>query len=172
MIFNTYKCYAKIDNGSVKKQRLRDIKTILLCFSLSIIYSIGMSVILQFLGYPAANNASDVLAKNLMFFASMFIQIIGEEFFKVFILLILTYVVYRFTNNRSLSPFTGIIGTLVIFGLIHFQAYSGRILQILLIQGFRSIFDLYAYMTTKNIVISYIIHILIDLFGFIIPALT
>ena len=134
------------------------------------IYSIGMGVILQFSGYPVANNANSALNLNLMFFVSLFIQLVGEEFFKIFVLLILMYIVYRFTNNRSLSMYTGIIGTLVAFGLIHSSAYSGRILQILLIQGLGTIFNLYAYMKTKNFVVSYILHILIDLSTFLLQT--
>ena len=50
--------------------------------------------------------------------------------------------------------------------MIHVSAYSGRILQILLIQGLGTIFDLYAYMKTKNVVVSYIVHVLIDYIPF------
>ena len=153
-----------------KKPKLRDFKTIIICFILYYIYSIGMGVILQFSGYPVANNANSALNLNLMFFVSLFIQLVGEEFFKIFVLLILMYIVYRFTNNRSLSMYTGIIGTLVAFGLIHSSAYSGRILQILLIQGLGTIFNLYAYMKTKNFVVSYILHILIDLSTFLLQT--
>lgn len=86
---------------------------------------------------------------------------IGEEFFKVFLLLIIMYLVYKFTNNRNLAIRLGIIFTLIAFGFIHMGAY-GRLLQVLLIQGLGSIFDLYAYMKTKNVLVSYIIHLLID----------
>ena len=38
----------------------------------------------------------------------------------------------------------GIVESLFIFGMAHYSAYSGRVLQILLIQGLGSIFNLYA----------------------------
>ena len=82
------------------------------------------------------------------------------------------YVVYRFTNNRNLALYIGIIATLLAFGLIHYSAYSGRILQTLLIQGLGSIFNLYAYMKTKNFVVSYAVHILIDFTGFFLKSIT
>ena len=56
----------------------------------------------------------------------------------------------------------GILVSLSIFGMVHFKAYTGRILQILLIPGLGSIFDLYSYMKTKNMVVSYILHVLMD----------
>jgi hypothetical protein len=91
----------------------------------------------------------------------------GEEFFKIFMLLIIMHVVYKSTNNRGLSISIGVILTLLIFGLAHSGAYAGRILQILLIQGAGSIFDLYAYMKTKNVVVSYIVHVIIDYIPFV-----
>lgn len=155
-----------------KMPKLKNIKTIILCTLGSIVYGVIMGAILKFSGYPVVGNANTALATNISFFADLFIQLVGEEFFKILLLLILMYVVYRYTENRSLSLWIGIIGTLTIFGLAHTEAYGGRVLQVLLIQGFGSIFDLYAYMKTKNIVVSYIVHILIDLTGFLLPSLS
>ena len=53
----------------------------------------------------------------------------------------------------------------------HYTTYSGRIFQILLIQGLGSIFNLYAYMKTKNVFVSYIVHLMIDFSGFIMSAI-
>ena len=55
--------------------------------------------------------------------------------------------------------------------MAHYSAYSGRIFQILLIQGLGSIFNLYAYMKTKNVFVSYIVHLMIDFSGFIVSAI-
>jgi membrane protease YdiL (CAAX protease family) len=49
---------------------------------------------------------------------------------------------------------------MAIFGLAHYQ--YGPIIQILLIQGLGSIFDLYAYLKTKNVLVSYSAHLLFD----------
>ena len=155
-----------------KKPKLRNIKTIILCYILYNIYTIIMSIILKNTGYSVASNVNTGLTINFMFYLSIAIQLIGEEFFKIFILLIIMYVVYRFTNNRNLALYIGIIATLLAFGLIHYSAYSGRILQILLIQGLGSIFNLYAYMKTKNFVVSYAVHILIDFTGFFLKSIT
>lgn len=152
-----------------KKPKRRDILTIILCVIASFVYTIAITIILQMvLGYPLSANS--VLTKfsspSVFLIISTLLQLMGEEFFKIFMLLIIMYVVYKSTNNRGLSIALGVILTLFIFGIAHSGAYSGRILQILLIQGLGSIFDLYAYMKTKNVVVSYIIHVLIDYIPF------
>ena len=133
-----------------------------------------MSAILQnVLHYSLAPNAilTEFNSPSVFLIIISLMQLIGEEFFKIFMLLILMYVVYKLTNNRGLSISLGLIITLAIFGFAHYRAYSGRILQILLIQGLGSIFDLYAYMKTKNVVVSYIIHVIIDYISFILSML-
>lgn len=149
-----------------KKPRLKDFKTIILCFIGYLIYSIIIGFILTHFGYHVVGDSNGALATSMMFYVSLFIQLVGEELFKVFILLIVMYLVYKKTKNRSKAIYAGILTTLIIFGIAHFSAYSGRILQIILIQGFGTIFNLYAYMKTKNVVVSYLVHILIDLSSF------
>ena len=149
-----------------KKPRLKDIKTIILCFLGYFIYGMIINSILTHIGYTTVGDTNSALATNLMFFVGLFIQLIGEEFFKILILLIVMYLVFKKTNNRSTAIYTGIFTTLIIFGLAHMEAYSGRILQIVFIQGFGTIFNLYAYMKTKNMVVSYLVHILIDVSSF------
>ncbi len=144
-----------------KKLRLRDLKIIILCFLASLIFPMIMSAILNAFGYPLAHDSSVASTFSVVFILANFVQLLGEEFFKILLLLILMYLVYKFTNNRNLAIRIGIICTLFAFGIIHMGAY-GRLLQVLLIQGLGSIFDLYAYMKTKNVLVSYIIHLLVD----------
>ena len=122
------------------------------------------TILSHVLGYPVTGDA--IVAKyqdpTLFLVISDFFQLMGEELFKVFILLMVMFAVYRFTQNRGLAITLAIIVTLFVFGIAHSRAYSGRLLQILLIQGLGSIFDLYAYMKTKNVMVSYILHLLID----------
>ncbi len=94
---------------------------------------------------------------------SLILQIMGEEFYKVFLLLLAMYVMYKLTKNRAISILIGLIVSMTIFGLSHYSAYDGRILQIILIQGFGSIFEYFAYLKTKNIWVSYLAHLIQDL---------
>ena len=152
-----------------KKPKKRDILTIILCVIASYVYTLTVAYILMFvLRIPISGNAilSEFTSPDVFLIISTLMQLLGEEFFKIFMLLILMHVVYKLTSNRGLSIALGLILTLFIFGIAHSRAYSGRILQILLIQGLGSIFDVYAYMKTKNVVVSYIIHVLIDFISF------
>lgn len=109
-----------------------------------------------------AAHASTNDPASLMTLIIMCIQLMGEEFFKILLLLLIMFVLYKYTNNRSISLFVGLILSMAIFGLVHYNAYSGRIIQILFIQGFGAIFEYYAFLKTKNVWISYIIHVLRD----------
>ncbi len=147
-----------------KKIKARDFKTIILCFIAYILYSIIILIILNHLGVPAHSDAALVARSKLIFLVGLAFQLLGEEFFKILLLLILMYIVFKYSNNRNLTINISIIGTLIIFGLAHMNSY-GNLLQVLLLQGLGSIFNLYAYMKTKNVIVSYIIHLMIDLLG-------
>ena len=157
-----YICKGKY-NIFFKKISLKDIKLIILLLIGMYIYSIVMGAILVRLTGSIAGHSEMNTVPSLIFVISMIIQIFGEEFFKIFLLLILMYLVYRFTNNYKSSIIIGLIGSMIIFGLCHYMAYNGRILQILLLQGFGSIFEYFAYIKTKNIWVSYLLHLLRDI---------
>lgn len=145
-----------------KKLRLKDIKTIVLYLIGIYIYTMIVGMILA-LTQGTAMHSGLSEATTAMSILAMFLQVFGEEFFKIFMLLLIMYAVYRFTNNRNLSLWVGLIAAMIIFGLVHYYAYEGRLLQILLIQGFGSIFEYCAYLKTKNVWVSFLIHILRDL---------
>lgn len=157
-----YICKGKY-NIFFKKISLKDIKLIILLLIGMYIYNIVMGANLVRLTGSIAGHSEMNTVPSLIFVISMIIQIFGEEFFKIFLLLILMYLVYRFTNNYKSSIIIGLIGSMIIFGLCHYMAYNGRILQILLLQGFGSIFEYFAYIKTKNIWVSYLLHLLRDI---------
>ena len=149
--------------------KLRDFLTIILCLVGYYVYVLLMVMVISSLGIPMSANSvlTQFKTPSAYLIVTVLMQLVGEEFFKIFMLLIVMYVVYRFTSNRTLAIWVGVIASLFVFGLAHSTAYSGKILQILLIQGIGSIFDLYAYMKTKNVVVSYILHVFIDFIPFI-----
>jgi hypothetical protein len=155
-----------------KKIRLKDFKIIILCFIAYYVYSLSMELILWLFHYPLAGDAVlSVAGQDLFFYVTFFLQIMGEELYKILIFLFLLFAVYKLSGNRSLGIGIAIIGTVFIFGISHYSAYNGKILQILLIEGLGAIFNLYAYFKTKNVFASYIVHLLIDMGVFIIPLL-
>ena len=121
----------------------------------------GSIYILELIGIQTAANASNG-AVDLLFILISFIQIIGEELIKVIVFLIAMFLVYKITNNRKLSIVISTAIALLIFGLMHYSAYNGNLIQIIFIIGLGSVFYMYAYLKTKNVVVSYLCHIIID----------
>ena len=155
-----------------KIPKARDVLTAIKCAILYFLYSWTVIVILYLAKYNlAGNGAIGAQGFNLIAAVSLMIHLMGEELFKILMLLLLMYVIYKLTNNRSLSIGLGLFITMVTFGLCHYYAYDGRILQILLIPGFGSIFALYCYLKTKNVFVSYLVHIITDLLPFIVMGL-
>ena len=153
-----------------KKLKSGDVTTILIAFLGYYIYATVVVTILQFVGYTTSSNAAFSSSLNWLFFINMFLQLLGEEFFKIFILLIVMYLIYKLFNNRDVALWVGIIVSLLFFALIHVGSY-GKIIQILLLQGVGTFFNLYAYLKTKNVVVSYIVHFLVDIIPFGLVAL-
>ena len=151
-----------------KKPRLRDFLTIILCWFGYYVWVVLMSVVLGSLGYEMSVNAVAMTYSNPSMFLiiSDVIQLIGEEFLKIFVLLFVLYLVYKLTGNRGIALGVGIIISLLVFGLMHVGSYDSKILQIILIQGLGSIFCLYPYLKTKNVVVSYLLHLLVDFTSF------
>ena len=145
-----------------KKLKINDIPLIILCVIGIYAYTLIMGSIINYFTGSMAAHAEVTEAVTLMSTVGLIFQLLGEEFFKIFILLLLMHVIYKVTGNRSTSLFIGLIGAMIIFGLVHYQAYEGRILQIILIQGFGSIFEYFAYLKTKNVWVAYLIHIIRD----------
>lgn len=156
-----------------KVPKLKDFLTIILCLIGYLIYEFIISGILFFVfKYPiSGNSAMETMNFNFISAVGMLIHLMGEELFKILWLLLLMHAVYKLTNNRSLSIGLALAGTLFIFGMAHYYVYGGMVLQILLIQGLGSIFDVYAYMKTKNVIVSYILHIIIDWVPFVLMGL-
>lgn len=145
-----------------KMPKLKDIKIIVGCVIGNYLYTFIIVFFIVTLGIQTVAHGDSNSQITLVRAINQFIQLWGEEFFKIFILLIVMHGVYKFSNNRNLSLMLGIIVTLFIFGLIHSGTYGGKILQVLLLQGLGSIFELYAYLETKNVVVSYLVHALVD----------
>lgn len=146
-----------------KKVRFKDLSLIFYCVVGIFIYSIIMLLIIEFFTGPTVQHVDMSQAVTIMSLLAMVVQLFGEEFFKIFLLLLLMYIVYKFSHNRGLSLFIGLVGAMVIFGLVHYEAYEGRILQIILVQGFGSMFEYFAYLKTKNIWVAYLVHLIRDI---------
>ena len=113
----------------------------------------------------ATNTADAALHSFFPFITDIVIKLISlleEELFKVTLLIILMAVIYYFTKDKKISVWVGVFLNLIIFGLCHLSAYNGNIIQCILVIGLGSFFDLFVYLKTKNIVNSWIVHVMYD----------
>lgn len=140
---------------------LNDILLIILCALLYYLYSIIMIYIFNSTGVGTNGN---VVTTNIdiILCLGLLIQLLGEELFKIILMLSVMFLVYNFTNKRKVSIICGVLISTLMFGLIHYNAYNGALAQIIIIIGFGSLFYTYAYLKTKNVIVAYISHILID----------
>ncbi len=145
-----------------KKIKLSDFNIIILCVFLSMAYSFAMLYILSKLGIASFAPVEEALGVDLISIISMFIQLMGEELFKILMVLLVMFVLYRFSHNRKVSLVISLFISMLCFGLVHGGFYGG-FLQVFLIQGLGSIFNFYAYLKTRNIMVSYAAHLIFDL---------
>lgn len=154
-----------------KKLRKSDISVIVKCLIGYYLYAIIMVSLISFSGTPTASNAALESSMDIIFWINVFIQIMGEELFKLSLFLLLMFIIYKLAKNRKMSIVLSVLITLLVFGLMHHTAYADSWLQIIFVIGLGSVFYLYAYLKTKNILTSYIVHLLIDLIVFTLGAL-
>ncbi|MDO4797655.1 MAG: CPBP family glutamic-type intramembrane protease [Coriobacteriales bacterium] len=155
----------------IKRPHLGDIPLIIIVVVLYMIYSLSMGAFLQLVaGIQTHSNAAFGGTMDAGFFALVFVQLFGEELFKTDMLLGVLLLLFRRSGNRKSSVVIATFVTLLVFGLAHYAAY-GSLLQILLIQGLGSIICLFAYLKTKNMLVSYAAHLIIDLIPFGLAAL-
>lgn len=158
-----YLIVARGDIGTIiKKPRLGDIPLVIAMLVLTIAYSFGMALLLMKLGFEMQPNAVVDETRDALFFVYMLFQLFGEEMIKLNLFLGALALVFRRTGDRKKSIVIAIVITLFIFGIAHLRAYNGSLAQVLLIQGVGSIFDLFLYLRTKNIMTSYVMHVLQD----------
>ncbi len=62
---------------------------------------------------------SSDLAFNIENAIGLMIQLVGEELYKVFMLILLMAVIYRISKNRRISMVIAVFITLMIFGAAH-----------------------------------------------------
>ena len=152
-----------------KKIRKSDVKLIIICVIAPYIYSMFMLFIIEtFKLAPPTNVEGSSL--SILIIVCTLVQLIGEELFKIILFILTMSLIYHFSKNRKLSIGISMIITMIVFGFAHAGAY-GTFAQVLLIQGLGSIFDLYAYIKTKNVWVSYIAHVIFDFIPFALEIL-
>lgn len=146
--------------------KLRDILIIIVGVILTLILSALANSILAVLSIPPAADSAVNGSPGILFIRAI-IQIFGEELEKFIPLIIVAAYLYK-PMGRKLAIIIAIIISQLLFALSHIPAYGiNNIIYIIMIMGISSVIMPIIYIRTKNLVITYFIHLIIDLLGFI-----
>ena len=151
-----------------KKPQNSDIPVVIICVVVYIIFTLAMAFVLNALGFNlATNSVGGEGISSIVILFTILVQLIGEELIKVIVFLISMGLIYHFIKDRKISVIVSIAVACIVFGLVHLGSYNGNIVQCLLVIGLGCVIHFYLYIKTKNIVNSYLTHLLIDLFLFL-----
>ena len=157
-----------------RKPKLKDMKVVILCFVAYILFSSVMKILLGMIFTMPGNSVATsggTGSEVILMIISMLIGLMAEELVKVITFLLFMTLIFKYTENRRTSMTMGIILCCIVFGLLHLRAYAFNLVVCLLIVGVGCIIHLYPYLKTKNIVNSYLTHIMIDLLGVVVPLI-
>ncbi len=138
-----------------------EIKLAFLLFIVYIIYAFAMDTIIGAFSQPS-EVSPEAIGITAEMTVSLIYSMMGEELVKFIPLMFLIRLFYKYTNNRKLSIVLSTIIVLISFGLIHYSPGLTSLTSVILIQGFGSMSELYGYLKTKNLFVSYITHLLTD----------
>lgn len=153
-----------------KKPGRNEIILAVLMFAGYIIYSLIIGTILD-----AANlsgtGLDEALVINLESTVALIFSIMAEELIKFIPLMFFLRLFYKYTDNRNMSIVLSSVIIMIGFGLLHYSPPYTTLISSLALQGFGTIFELYGYIRTKNVLVPYISHLLTDGIIFILVML-
>lgn len=156
-----------VDKKFIKKiflpLKMKDILYIIIGLGFSIVAVVISSIVVTNLGIEGATNPIfDVLTPDNFksFFVSTTIQFIAEEI--IFIIPFLFVINKMKTENNILKTIFALILSSVIFGAMHLSTYDFNLLQaVLIISIIRTGLSM-SYVLSKNLSVTYVIHIIYD----------
>lgn len=130
------------------------------------VYSTVVSILLEGTGTGGSGLANSFTI-HLESIVSLVFSMMGEELLKFIPLMFFMRLFYKYTNNRNLSIAISSVIILTCFGLLHYEPPYSTLISVLALQGLGSMFELYGYIRTKNLLVPYISHLLTDALVFI-----
>lgn len=153
-----------------KKPSRNEIILAVLMFIGYMTYSLILGTILDSANL-SGTGLDQILAINLESTAALIFSIMAEELIKFIPLMFFLRLFYKYTDNRNLSMALSSVIIMICFGLLHYAPPYSTLISVLLTQGFGTIFELYGYIRTKNVLVPYISHLLTDVVVFILIIL-
>ena len=151
-----------------KKLSARDVALAIALFVGYIVYALAMDFVLGNFGIVGGDLVGS--HPTWMDIPPLFFSLMVEEFLKCIPFMFFLRVAFKFSNNRKLSVIVSMALVMLFFASLH--AYNWNMfVYAIFIQGFGSIFEFIGYIKTKNILVSYITHMLTDILGFSVAIL-
>lgn len=147
-----------------KKPAKNEIILAVLMFAGYIIYSIIIGTFLD-IANLSGTGLEEAITVNLENIVALIFSMMAEELIKFIPLMFFLRLFYKYTDNRILSVALSSSIIIIFFGLLHYAPPYSTLISVLALQGFGSIFELYGYLRTKNLLVPYLSHLLTD--GFI-----
>ena len=136
------------------------------------IYSLSLGTVLDTFGLSGVKlSTAASMGINVESTIGLIFSMMGEELLKFIPLMFLMRVVYKFSENLKLAVVISTTIVLLVFALLHYDPSNTTLISVLLLQGLGSLFEMYGYLKTKNLFVSYLSHLLTDAFSFIILML-
>ena len=148
---------------------LRDVALALaLCLGY-LAYALIMVTLLENVGIGGADLVEQSTVSMFEVIPLIF-SLMTEEFLKFIPFMFFLRLVFKYSENRKLSVVASMIVTMVFFASLHSLSLETFIFAIF-VQGLGSIFEFFAYIKTKNILVSYICHYATDFLIYLIMFL-
>ena len=152
-----------------RKPSRRDLLLVVALFAGYMIYSLAIGMVLEQIGIVSSGTVDPTSVGAMKLVIAVF-NVLGEEFIKFIPFMFLLRVIYKYSNNRKLSVIISVALILIMFASMH--AFNPiMFIFALFIQGFGSIFEFYGYIKTKNVLVSFLCHLLTDEFIFMLMLL-
>ena len=152
-----------------RKPSRRDLLLVVALFAGYMIYSLAIGMVLEQIGIVSSGTVDPTSVGAMILVITVF-NVLGEEFIKFIPFMFLLRVIYKYSNNRKLSVIISVALILIMFASMH--AFNPiMFIFALFIQGFGSIFEFYGYIKTKNVLVSFLCHLLTDEFIFMLMLL-
>ena len=117
----------------LKKPIKSDIRLIISVIILEYVFTIIIGLVYKAIfGEGALVGHTTLYSFNLIQMIVLFFQLFGEELIKFFVFIIIFTFLMKYSGDRKVSIVVATALMLIYFGLIHYNAYSGKIVQILL----------------------------------------
>lgn len=123
------------------------------------VYALAMGTALE---HGLTSASADSMHVNIISLISLIFSMMGEELLKFIPMMFLMRLFYKISKNRNQSFAISSIIIMVYFGLLHYD--SSSIASCLLLQGLGTIFEIYGYYKTKNLLVPYMSHLFTDVF--------